>query len=203
MERIDVLIQELTDLMAEIENSISVVGNLQPVTYLSQSKIQFQGGILGGIREYRENKHLEKLINAPIYKDKSYVAYGVYLAETAEKASKILAELQQLIRNEDERYFGLVEASFSTLMNAQNAWYHYSPDLADVGVNLRGESERLIDGIRRWIKEEYRKLDLPESMMALKQSKKIQQESSGCFGMLVFLLSAGASGLAMFFAFIL
>lgn len=203
MDKIDGLIQELTDLFSEIENSISVVGNLQPVTYLSQSKIQFQGGILGGIREYRENKRLEKLINAPIYKDKSYVGYGVYLAETAEKASKILAELQQLIPKDDERYFGLVDASFTTLMNAQNAWYHYSPDLADVGVNLRGESERLIDGIRRWIKEEYCKLDLPESMMALKQPKKIQQESSGCFGMLLFLLSAGASGLAMMFAFIL
>ena len=194
MDRIDTLIQELTGLLAEVEESISVIGNLQPVTYLSQSKIQFQGGILGGIREYRENKRLEKLINTPIFKDKSYVAYGIFLAETAEKASKILSEIQQILSKEDDRYYGLVVASFAVLKTAQDAWYHYSPDLSAVGVNLRGESERLSDGIRRWINGEYCKLDLPEAMQAMKQPRKPQQESSGCFGTLL-LLATAATGL--------
>lgn len=194
MEKIDTLIQELTLLLADVDISISVIGNLQPVTYLSQSKIQFQGGILGGIREYRENKRLEKLINAPIFKDKSYVTYGVFLAETAEKASKILSEIQQILSKEDDRYYGLVVDSFVKLKTAQDAWYHYSPVLSAVGVNLRGESERLSDGIRRWINGEYCKLDLPEAMQAMKHPKKTQQESSGCFGALL-LLATAATGL--------
>lgn len=194
MEKIDTLIQELTGLMAEVEESISVIGKLQPVTYLSQAKIQFQGGILGGIREYRENKRLEKLINAPIFKEKSYVTYGVFLAEMAEKASKLLSEIQHILTKEDDRYYGLVVASFATLKTAQDAWYHYSPDLSAVGVNLRGESERLSDGIRRWINSEYCKLDLPEAMQPMKKTKKAQQESSGCFGTLL-LLTTAATGL--------
>lgn len=195
MEKIDILIQELAVLLAEVEDSISVIGNLQPVTYLSQSKIQFQGGILGGIREYRENKRLEKLINEPIFKEKSYVTYGVFLAETAEKASKILSEIQQILSKEDSRYYGLVVASFATLKTAQEVWFHYSPDLSAVGVNLRGESESLSDGIRCWINGEYCKLDLPEAMQAMKHPEKTQQESSGCFGTLL-LLATAATGLA-------
>lgn len=202
MEKIDDLIQELKGLLADVEESISVIGNLQPVTYLSQSRIQFQGGILGGIREYRENKRLEKLINTPIFKEKSYVTYGVFLAQTAEKASKILSQIQQVLSKEDVRYYSLVVSSFDTLKAAQDVWYHYSPDLSAVGVNLRGESERLSYGIRRWINSEFRKLDLPEAMQAMKQSQKTQHKSSGCFGTLL-LLAMAATGLVASFVIIL
>lgn len=201
MDRLDILLNELTSICSEIEESMETVSKLEPVTYLSQAKIQFQGGILGGIREYRENKRLEKLINAPIYKGKSFVTYAVYLAESSEKIVKILSEVQGLLTKEDDRYHGLVAASFATVNDALNIWYHYSPDLSTVTLNLRGQAEELRGGIRRWIKEEYCKLDLPDSMQSLKKPEIPQKESSGCFGALMVLLTA-ASGLVATLIFI-
>ncbi len=184
MEKIDELEQELVDLMTEVERSISVIGNLTPVTYLSQAKIQFYGGIPGAIRESRERKRLEKMIEAPLYKDKSYIMYWFYLAEIAEKAAEILLQLQQLLSKEDERYFGFVVNSYATIETAQNVLYHYSPDI------YRAVGAELSNTTNQFIKEAYCKLDLPETMQSMKQPVIIQQKSSGCFGILLLFATA-------------
>lgn len=57
IEDINIEIQKICDDLVQEAESIA---QLPPVSHLSKSKIQFSGGILGGIQEYREGKRLKK-----------------------------------------------------------------------------------------------------------------------------------------------
>lgn len=75
--------------------------------------------------------------------------------------------------------------------------------MADASITIGSEKNvALAPTVRGYVKDEFAKLDLPESLQPLKKADT-ESSNGGCFGMLLLLLSAGASGLAMMFAFIL
>lgn len=193
-------VQQICDtLISEMET----LSHYDRVSHLSQAKIQFQGGLLGGIREYRESKRLEKLMNQPIVGELSFYKYAFHLIEKAEELTKLLLEYQKIVGKDDEYYYTPVESAIDVTFKAVSTWYNLSPDMADASITIGSEKNvALAPTVREYVKDKFAKLDLPENMQSI---KKIQSESSngGCFGMLLFLLSAGASGLAMMFAFIL
>ena len=171
------------------------------ISHLSQAKIQFKGGILGGIREYREEKRLEKLINQPLIGDLSYYKYAFHLIDKAEELSKLLVEYHNIVsKNEGDQYYAPIENAISITTKAISAWYNLSPDMADAALTIDGQKNvALAPTVRSYVKEEFAKLDLPQSLQQLKNHDD-NSSNGGCFGMLLFLLSVGTSGLAMMFA---
>lgn len=202
MEKEEILskVQQICDTLT---SEMETLSHYDRVSHLSQSKIQFQGGILGGIREYRESKRLEKLMNQPIVGDLSFYKYAFHLIEKAEELTKLLLEYQKTVGEADENYYTLVEAAINVTMKAVSTWYNLSPDMADASITIGSEKNvALAPTVRGYVKDEFAKLDLPESLQPLKKADT-ESSNGGCFGMLLLLLSAGASGLAMMFAFIL
>ncbi len=202
MEKEEILskVQQICDTLT---SEMETLSHYDRVSHLSQSKIQFQGGILGGIREYRESKRLEKLMNQPIVGDLSFYKYAFHLIEKAEELTKLLLEYQKTVGEADENYYTPVEAAINVTMKAVSTWYNLSPDMADASITIGSEKNvALAPTVRGYVKDEFAKLDLPESLQPLKKAD-MESSNGGCFGMLLFLLSAGASGLAMMFAFIL
>lgn len=95
IDEINVEIQKkCNDLIEEAES----IAKLSSVSHLSKSKVQFSGGILGGIQEYREGKRLEKLMNTPVCKDWTFYTYAFHLIDTAEELvkSNLKYKIQQL-----------------------------------------------------------------------------------------------------------
>lgn len=202
MEKEEILskVQQICDTLT---SEMETLSHYDRVSHLSQSKIQFQGGILGGIREYRESKRLEKLMNQPIVGDLSFYKYAFHLIEKAEELTKLLLEYQKTVGEADENHYTLVEAAINVTMKAVSTWYNLSPDMADASITIGSEKNvALAPTVRGYVKDEFAKLDLPESLQPLKKADT-ESSNGGCFGMLLLLLSAGASGLAMMFAFIL
>ena len=62
--RIDSIIREFSDISQFLKGK-------EQATYLNHSKIQWTGGIIGAIADYRQDKRLEKLLNA-YKKNKSF-----------------------------------------------------------------------------------------------------------------------------------
>jgi hypothetical protein len=197
------IILKIEDICAAIIKETDTLSKYEPVTHLSQAKIQFQGGIFGGIREYRESKRLEKLINQPLIGELSFYKYAFHLILKAEELTKLLLDYQQIADKQNAQYYTPVITSINVIQKAVSVWYNISPDMANAPLTIGNEKDvALAPTVRISIKEEFAKLDLPESLKYIKDSDDASSHG-GCFGMLLLLLSAGASGLAMMFAFIL
>ena len=186
IEDINIEIQKICDDLVQEAESIA---QLPPVSHLSKSKIQFSGGILGGIQEYREGKRLEKFINAPIYKDWTFYTYAIHLIQVAEELVKKQLEVQSATTADDKCYYDNVKLIVTSITMAHKAWFEYSPDMAWEGITIGDEKnvslELTVDSLT---KEEIRKLQLPEGM-----SFPVKQESSngGCLGILLLLILGG------------
>ncbi len=184
------MIEQLNNMIKQICNDLideaNIISQLPPVSHLSKSKIQFSGGILGGIQEYRESKRLEKLINEVICKEWTFFTYAQHLID----ATSQLVEKQMVIQKEsnetDYCYFGNVALIINCVTLAHKAWYGYSPDMAMAGIRIGDERnvslELSVDGM---IKDEFRKLHLPEGV-----NFPIEKErsNSGCLSMLLILI---------------
>ena len=82
IDDINIEIQQMcNDLLEEAK----AIAQLPPVSHLSKSKIRFYGGIIGTIQDYREEKRLVKLLNAPICKGCSFYAYAFHLIDTTKR----------------------------------------------------------------------------------------------------------------------
>lgn len=93
--------KKCNDLIEEAE----AIAKLPSVSHLSKSKVQFSGGIIGGIQEYREGKRLEKLLNVPICKGWTFYTYAFHLIDTAEELVKKQLEVQKVTTEKDDCYF--------------------------------------------------------------------------------------------------
>ena len=180
---------EIHKICNDLVEEAKSMAKLQSVSHLSKSKIQFYGGILGGIREYREEKRLEKFMNIPICKDWTFYTYAFHLIDTAENLVKKQLEVQEATTEQDECYFGNVSLIVSSVAIAHKAWFEYSPDMAWAGINVGDTKNVSLElSVDTYTKEEFRKLHLPTSMSFPKEQ---EQTNGGCLGIVLFLIIGG------------
>lgn len=199
MEIIDDKIKEIVDLCAELHEASIEIEKFNPVTHLS--KVQWTG-IIGAVQEYRADKRLIKMMNAPFYKEWSFYQYAFHLGKTAEKIVELILDIQKDLPKEDERYYGIVNSSLPIIMKTVNDWYNYSPDMAEAEITI-GDQKNVSLGpsLKAWIKDEFAKLDLPEDLKSLQEPEK--SGGGGCFSVILLLLSIGSISIsALTFLFI-
>lgn len=186
IEDINAEIQKIcNDLVEEAES----IAKLPSVSHLSKSKVQFSGGILGGIQEYREGKRLVKLMNTPICKEWTFYTYASHLIDTAEELVKKQLEVQSTTTEQDECYFANVTLIVSTITIAHKAWFEYSPDMAWAGINVGDQKNVSLElSVDTYTKEEFRKLHLPAGMSFPEERKST---NGGCLGIFLFLIIGG------------
>lgn len=186
---IDDINTEIQKICNELMEEAESIANLSSVSHLTKSKVQFSGGILGAIQEYREDKRLEKLMNTPICKEWTFYTYAFHLIEAAEELVKKQLEVQSTTTEQDECYFANVTLIVSTIAVAHKAWFEYSPDMAWAGINVGAQKNVSLElSVDTYTKEEFRKLHLPAGM-----SFPVERESTsgGCLGILLFLIIGG------------
>lgn len=183
IDDINIEIQQMcNDLLEEAK----AIAQLPPVSHLSKSKIRFYGGIIGTIQDYREEKRLVKLLNAPICKGCSFDAYAFHLIDTTKKLVEKQLEVQKVTTENDDCYFSNVNLIVSSVTIAHKAWFEHSPDMAcSVGDDKNVPLEHSVD---KYTKEEFRKLHLPEGL----SFSTIQESTNGgCLGLLLFFIISG------------
>ena len=173
--------KKCNDLIEEAE----AIAKLPSVSHLSKSKVQFSGGIIGGIQEYREGKRLKKLMNTPICKEWTFYTYAFHLIEAAEELVKKQLEVQSTTTEDDDCYFGNVKLIVSSINVAHKAWFEYSPDMAWEGINVGDTKNVALElSVDTYTKEEFRKLHLPDGMSFPVE----QQGNGGCLSFIIMLL---------------
>lgn len=161
--------------------------NATPVSHRSKAFLQFNGGILGAVQEYREDKRLVKLINAPISDRWSFYTFAFHIIEETETLVNKVCELQKLLPHDSDEYLKEVQLVISAIEQAKSNWLHYSPDMAVEGIKI-GDQDNVslgmsVDSLTR---ESFLKMDMPEEM---KNSIKPKEEkNSGCLGLLIALI---------------
>jgi hypothetical protein len=184
MENIENLTQEIVDKLAELEEMINQLKSLSPVSHKSKAKIQFVSGVLGAIQENNENKRLNKLINEPLVNGKSFYQIALlYIPQTADYLVEKQLRIQQLVDKEDKRYYGFVVDIFNYIDKLTNAWYNYSPDMANEVLKIGDDEGALAPSVLNWTKESIKKLDLPQNVAEhYAEMEKGQPSPSGCMG---------------------
>ena len=181
----ETLTKEVVDLCDELKEAAAEIAKLPPVSHLSKAKIQFVGGLIGGIQEYREEKRLVKLINTPIYKEKTFDTFAKYIIGVAEKLVEKQLECQKVASKQDECYYGNVVLIMEAIQTAYHAWYNYSPSMADAVIPVKGGGDVVLSKtVDYCTKEEFKKLDLPDGVTI----KENSSSTSGCFGVLLLML---------------
>ena len=194
METVETLTREIIEKLSYLEDLTNELSSLTPVTHKSQAIIQWHGGITGAIQESREEKRLIKLINEPIINDKSFYQLAYVIIDETEHLVDRQLKIQQLIKKDDERYFGLVIDIFSAVEKLINSWKHYSPDMAKEPISIKGEKETfsLEPTVKYHTSALIKKLDLPEDISNCYKTReeidKILSNNSGCFGIVLLLV---------------
>lgn len=182
----DILIKEITTKCDELISEAQLIAKQDPVSHLSQSKLQWHGGILGGIQEYKEGKRLEKIMNTELCNGRTFYNYFQYIIRTIDELIDKQVELQTLISEEDEAYYGNVYKIKNSLNTLISAWYNYSPDVASAGITLGDEKDvAMMPTVQYYLKEALKKIHLPSDIV-IEPDKS--EENSGCFGMLLALI---------------
>lgn len=154
-------------------------------SYLNHSKIQWTGGILGAIAEYKQDKRLEKLLNAPIYGDLSFYKMTWFIIDETEKLVDKQLQIQKLSSPEDDIYYGNVKRIFTSLTEVIQAWYNYSPEAAEASLTLGDQKDvGLYLTVEYQTKNHLKKLDLPPELK-LSEDPPVANSNSGCLGVFV------------------
>lgn len=197
MATLDDNICSLNSIISELNEIAQTLAKLEPVSHLSKSAIQFNGGILGGIREYKEGKRLHKLINQPIFKDKSFYNIAGVIINNAEEMVNLLSEIQNELPKEDTRYYDTVTASYVAIMETYSVWYNYSPDMANEGITVEDqENVALGPTVVYLTNKKFSKLDLPETIKKeVNKNESSDGDGKGCFGVIVLFIIGGLASL--------
>lgn len=179
--------QELFDGISALSNELmdiaKTLAKLEPVSHLSKSPIRWNGGIIGVIQDVRENNRLMKLINAPIYGEKSF--YNL-VAVIAEDTAKMVKMQKEMVVDESFTKENLQEIATNIVKAAECAhysWLQYSPEMAHATIKVGGEEGALEPTLNSLLKEELKQLDLPQEYAYLK--KQETSESSGCLSIFI------------------
>lgn len=194
--------EEIKAICQELTEAADAIGKLEPVSHLSSSKIQFTGGILGAIQDVKEGNRLEKLINAPIYKDFSFCKFAYHIMAECERLVDKQLEVQKLTSPDNPMYYGNVELIMYSIQYSYDAWYNYSPDMASANITINDvENVDLNLSVRHYTKEDIDKLDLPPKYKSHNETKSQEKENSGgCLGIIILLVAGTISliGLSYF-----
>lgn len=191
METIETLTQEIIDKLDDLDRISYELSSMTPVTHKSQSNIQWHGGlgIIETIQENKENKRLNKLMNEPLVNGKSF--YQIALSVIPEAADFLVErqlKIQNLISKDDKRYYGFVVDIVNYIEKLTNAWYNYSPDMANEVLNIGDEKGALAPSVFNWTKDSIKKLDLLQNVAEhYAEIEKEQSSSSGCLGTLIIM----------------
>ncbi len=192
METIETLTQEIIDKLSELEEMTNKLESLSPVSHKSQAKIQFVSGVIGAIQENNENKRLNKLINEPLVNGESFYHIALFvIPQAADYLVERQLKIQQLVGKEDKRYYGFVVDIFNYIDKLTNAWYNYSPDMANESLTIGDQKNvALAPSVLNWTKESIKQLDLPQNVAEhYAEMEKGQPDPSGCFGSFVLIAS--------------
>lgn len=190
------ILESISSICETFSQEIDAISKYNRVSHLSQSKIQFQGGILGGIREYKEGKRLEKLINQPLVGEYSFFKYAFHIIEQAETLTSLIIEYQKIVDKDSDDYYSPIKPAIDTTMKAISTWYNLSPDMAEASITIGDEKNvALAPTVKGWVKDSFAKIDLPECYNSFKQTDD-QSGSSGCFGTLLLLATASSGFVA-------
>ena len=185
---------EIDDILSELNEISETLAKLEPVSHKSKASVVWVGGIPGAIREIKEGKRLENMINAPIYKDKSFYQLAFEIAVYADELSEKQVKIQSLVGKDDARYYEKVDPIVRIVNKTVAVWYQYSPDMADEPITIGNEKNvSLAPSVRKSIKEGLAKMDYPEALQGVKDSLSSKTENSGCFGVILILLMLSTS----------
>ena len=190
------ILESISSICDTFSQEIDAISKYNGVSHLSQSKIQFQGGILGGICEYKEGKRLEKLMNQPLVGEYSFFKYAFHIIEQAETLTSLIIEYQKIVDKDSDDYYSPIKPAIDTTMKAISTWYNLSPDMAEASITIGDEKNvALAPTVKVWVKDSFAKIDLPECYNSFKQTDD-QSGSSGCFGTLLLLATASSGFVA-------
>lgn len=179
--------EEIKDLCNTLLSDAEIFNSLEPVSHLSQAKIQFTGGILGAVREIKENNRLEKMINAPICREYSFFKYAFYLIDTTTELVEKQIEIQNNTSPDNPQYYENVKLILSAVSAASGAWLRYSPDMASAKLRIGDEKDVSLGlSVDYYTKKEMKRMNLPEGYNI---SVKDPNEKSGCLGSFLFILA--------------
>lgn len=177
----------IIDICQELSDFASAVSKLPMVSHLSQATIQFYGGVFGAIKEQRELKRLEKLINLPIYQNKSFYQYYQILILKTGRMVDLVVEIQRQTTPQDAIYYSVVDLVVKSTELAIAAWHNYSPDMASAAITVDGQKGvSLWPTVRHYTIEEYKRMNVTEGY-ALPKDHTVPA-GGGCFGVLIALL---------------
>jgi len=194
--RVIQITNDILERCAYLEDITSVLTQLQPVSHIKQSKspIVWTGGIPGAIKEYKQSKRLEKLINEHIYKDKSFYLLAFEIVETTKNVVDKQVELQSVCSIDTPEYFDNARRIVLSSEGCFKAWYEYSPSMAQEELE---KNANLFNTVKT-IYDEFRRMSLPEDMNSYSvQDTQSNTDKSGCFGALLVILSLSISIIGM------
>lgn len=175
---IDKIIQKFSDIACSLRGK-------DQVSYRNHSKIQWTGGVIGAIADYKQDKRLEKLLNTPIYEDLSFYTMTWFIIEETDKMVDYQLEIQKNSTPEDDVYYGNVKKIFDSLSDLIQAWYNYSPEAAEASLTLGDQKDvGLYLTVDYQTKKSLKKLDLPPELK-LTEDPPVANSNSGCLGVLV------------------
>ncbi len=155
MEDIQALCEQVDNILEEMQSHSSKMLSLEPVTHLSQSMIQWHGGIIGAIQEYRENKRLAKLLNEPISGGKTFYQLCLWGCLQTEKAVALQLKIQECISKDNPIYFQKAADIVHVSSNFVHSYLHYSPDMANALITIgKEENVALGDSLQCYVHDE-------------------------------------------------
>lgn len=189
-------IQRLCQEMVDIAKAIEKLG---PSSYKTP-KIQWTGGIGGLIYDKVQRNKIDKMAKAPLYKDYTFENLGrKYILEYTTQVVNLQLDIQKEVPSNNPLYYDNVRMIYSAIENVLIAWHNYCPDVANIAIAYDNDGNYVTEfsQLAGQTKHEFLKMDLPSDMQSLREQPKHQKQSSGCFGVFIFLL--GLSGGLLYF----
>lgn len=184
MEDVKALCEQLDKILKEIQFHSSKLLSLEPVTHLSQSVIQWYGGIIGAIQEHREYKRLERMLNEPISGGKTFYQLCFWGCRQTEEAVALQLKIQGSTSKDEPLYFQKACDIVQICTTFVTAYFHYSPAMASALITVEEEKNvSLGKYLQSYVHDELVKLDLPPELKEIKEP--LPSENSGCLGMFI------------------
>ena len=127
-EQARILKNEIYDEISLLNQWSQSLSNLLPVDY--RSKIKWYGGLPGAIIEAREEKRMEKMINAPILGEHSFFQMAFLIPEKVKLIGKKTRELQGLLSENDSDRIKIGDDFINATVSLIQSWKGYSPAMA-------------------------------------------------------------------------
>ena len=198
---INKLTSEIMEEVNEINQITDALLLFEPVSHKSQAKIQWNGGVIGAIKEHKEEKKLYEILNTKLYKDFSFYNIAMLIITKAEILTKYQLKIQQLINIKDNAYYENNELIIETINTCINAWYRFSPDAAEAKITMGEEKDVALNPtVRYHTNKAFAKLNLQEEYNYINekaQKDNLVNQGSGCLGLILLFIVSSFSIMAL------